>query len=51
LPRATSASAPFSFFAAREDTEALRLLADHVIVRHYPSAAEAERPYRALLEL
>jgi uncharacterized protein YdiU (UPF0061 family) len=40
----------FQFFAAREDTEALRLLADHVIVRHYPSAAEAERPYHALLD-
>ena len=39
----------FQFFAARRDTEALRLLADHVIDRHYPSAAEAERPYRALL--
>ena len=26
----------FQFFAARGDTEALRLLADHVIARHYP---------------
>jgi uncharacterized protein YdiU (UPF0061 family) len=40
----------FQFFAARDDTEALRLLADHVIARHYPDAAEAARPYRALLE-
>ncbi len=40
----------FQFFAARSDTEALRLLADHVITRHYPSAAHEERPYGALLE-
>ena len=40
----------FQFFAARGDTEALRLLADHVIARHYPRVAEAERPYRALLD-
>lgn len=40
----------FQFFAAREDAEALRILADHVIVRHYPAAAKAERPYRALLD-
>jgi uncharacterized protein YdiU (UPF0061 family) len=40
----------FQYFAVREDTEALRLLADHVIARHYPSAAHAERPFRALLD-
>jgi uncharacterized protein YdiU (UPF0061 family) len=40
----------FQFFAARGDTEALRLLADHVIARHYPDAASAEQPYRALLD-
>ncbi|HEX8558856.1 MAG TPA: YdiU family protein [Pyrinomonadaceae bacterium] len=40
----------FQFFASRGDTEGLRLLADHVIARHYPDAARAERPYRALLE-
>jgi len=40
----------FQFFAARDDIEGLRLLADHVIARHYPEAAKAERPYRALLE-
>jgi uncharacterized protein YdiU (UPF0061 family) len=34
----------------RDDSEALRLLADHVIARHYPAAAHAERPYRALLD-
>ena len=40
----------FQYFAARDDVEAVRLLADHVIARHYPEAAHAERPYRALLE-
>ncbi|WP_119460061.1 protein adenylyltransferase SelO [Rhodospirillaceae bacterium SYSU D60014] len=40
----------FEFFAARGDTEGVRLLADHVIARHYPQAAESERPYRALLD-
>src|SRR6059058_1280958 len=40
----------FQFFAARGDVEALRLLADHVIARHYPAAAHAEQPYVALLE-
>ena len=40
----------FQYFAARQDAEALRILADHVIARHYPHAAQAERPYRALLD-
>lgn len=40
----------FQFFAARQDVEALRLLADHVIDRHYPEAREADNPYLALLE-
>src|SRR6266481_1166977 len=40
----------FEFFANRGDTEAVRLLADYVIARHYPDATGAERPYRALLE-
>jgi uncharacterized protein YdiU (UPF0061 family) len=40
----------FQFHAARGDTEAVRLLADHVIDRHYPEARTAERPYRALLD-
>ena len=39
----------FQYFAARQDTEALRRLADHVIARHYPELADAERPYPALL--
>jgi serine/tyrosine/threonine adenylyltransferase len=40
----------FEFFASRDDTEGLRVLADHVLARHYPEAAVAERPYRALLD-
>jgi serine/tyrosine/threonine adenylyltransferase len=40
----------FQFFASRGDVEGLRLLADHVIARHYPEAARSEQPYRALLD-
>src|ERR1700692_86578 len=40
----------FQYFAARGDTEGVRRLADHVIARHYPEAADAELPYRALLQ-
>src|ERR1700738_2347094 len=40
----------FQFFAARSDTEGVRRLADHVIERHYPQAANTERPYHALLK-
>jgi len=36
----------FQFFAARGDVEGLRLLADHVIARHYPDAGS----YRGLFE-
>ena len=32
----------FQFFAARNDTEGVRRLADHVIERHYPALANAE---------
>ncbi len=39
----------FQFFAARCDVEALRLLADHVIIRHYP-ACTGEGRYLVLLE-
>ncbi len=39
----------FQYFAARGDVEAVRLLADYVIARHYPEAAAAENPHRALL--
>jgi protein adenylyltransferase len=40
----------FQVFAARGDTDAVRLLADHVIARHYPQAAQAEHSYLALLK-
>jgi serine/tyrosine/threonine adenylyltransferase len=40
----------FQFFAARRDVEATRQLADYVIARHYPEAAEGVNPYGALLE-
>jgi uncharacterized protein YdiU (UPF0061 family) len=40
----------FQYFAARRDVEGLRVLADHVISRHYAQCAEAERPYVALLQ-
>ena len=40
----------FQYFAARGDGEAVRQLADHVIARHYPDLAGAERPYLALLD-
>ncbi len=40
----------FQYFGARNDVDALRLLADHVIARHYSDAAEAPNPYVALLE-
>src|SRR5918998_1357589 len=33
----------FQFFAARRDTDGVRLLADHVIERHYPEARTAQR--------
>jgi uncharacterized protein YdiU (UPF0061 family) len=41
----------FQFFAARRDLEGLRILADHVISRHYPEAASDDHPYRKLLGL
>ncbi len=40
----------FEYFAAQDDTEGTRRLADYAIARHYPEAAWAERPYRALLD-
>ena len=40
----------FQFFAAGQDIEAVRILADHVITRHHPQAALAPQPYLALLE-
>ena len=35
---------------AGDDLDLLRRLADHAIARHYPAAAEAENPHRALFE-
>jgi len=40
----------FQYFAVRGDVEAIRLLADYAIARHYPTAALAENPYRAFLD-
>jgi uncharacterized protein YdiU (UPF0061 family) len=40
----------FQYFAARSDVAGVRSLADHVIARHYPDIANAERPYHALLD-
>ncbi len=40
----------FQYFAARSDVAGVRRLADHVIARHYPDLAGAERPYHALLD-
>ena len=39
----------FQFFAGRGDQDAIRLLADHVIARHYPAASQADNPTLALL--
>ncbi|WP_291378583.1 protein adenylyltransferase SelO [Demequina sp.] len=39
----------FQYARATGDLDLLRRLADHAIVRHYPDAAQAEHPYRALL--
>ncbi|HEU4534972.1 MAG TPA: YdiU family protein [Polyangiaceae bacterium] len=40
----------FQYFAARDDDEGVRLLADYAIARHYPAAAAAANPYLAFLE-
>ncbi len=40
----------FQFFAAREDNEGIKALADYVIDRHYPEAKQAENPYFAMLQ-
>ena len=39
----------FQYFAARQDTEAIRILMDHCIARHYPEAAHAENPALSFL--
>ena len=40
----------FQWFAARQDTLNLRVLADYVIDRHYPHARDEPNPYRVLLD-
>jgi uncharacterized protein YdiU (UPF0061 family) len=40
----------FQFFAARQDAEALNLLVEHVLARHYPDAPVQANPALALLQ-
>lgn len=40
----------FEFFAARQDLDGLRVLAQYAIDRHYPEAAGNAQPLRALLD-
>ena len=40
----------FEYFAARGDVDGVKVLADYVIDRHYPSAAQDSAPYLALLK-
>lgn len=40
----------FEFFAARENWEGVKRLADYVIDRHYPKAQLSQRPYISLYE-
>ncbi len=40
----------FEYFASKGDQAAVRQLADYVIDRLYPDAAQADNPYQALLE-
>ena len=40
----------FQYFLARNDIDALRVLADHVIARHYPNTAGVANTYLGLLE-
>lgn len=39
----------FQYFASKQDTEALELLVDHVIERHYPQTTGDENPLQAML--
>lgn len=39
----------FQYFLAQEDHEALRILADYAIERHYPGCGSEENPYTAFL--
>jgi serine/tyrosine/threonine adenylyltransferase len=40
----------FEFFAAREETDKVKQLADYAIARHYPEALSAENPYLAFFK-
>ena len=40
----------FQYFAAQQDVEAIRTLADYAIARHYPAAAQTSKPYRTFLD-
>ena len=40
----------FVYFAAQEDIEGVRVLADHVIKRHYPECAGGDNPYLEMLK-
>jgi len=40
----------FQFFAARQDVEALNLLVEHVLARHYPDAPGGDNPALSLLQ-
>ncbi len=40
----------FQYFAAKQDLEGVRALADYAIARHYAEVAGVGKPYRALLD-
>ncbi|MGI4755915.1 MAG: protein adenylyltransferase SelO [Janthinobacterium lividum] len=40
----------FEYFAAREDKDSIRTLADYAIQRHYPEAGQADKHFRSLLQ-
>ncbi len=40
----------FQYFSARKDLDALRILSNHIIKRHYPEAEKSSNPYITLLE-
>jgi uncharacterized protein YdiU (UPF0061 family) len=39
----------FEYFAARGDTDAVKILSDYTIKRHYPACAKGSNPYISLL--
>src|ERR1700761_3170602 len=40
----------FQYFAARQDVDGLRILADFAVARHYPELADASKLYTAFLD-